>query len=105
MLSKKLTTAITTFTAVATLVMAGAPAALANQAVITGNGAVSQNQADITSNNATTAVQNNNANISNTVNSEADSGHNNASFNTGGSVAIVSGGASNSTSVENMVNS
>lgn len=103
MLNKKLTTAITTFTAVATLLIA-TPAAFADQSVITGNGAVSDNQINRNNNTATTAVLSNTANISNTVNSVADSGHNDASYNTGGVTTIVSGAATNGTSIQNMVN-
>lgn len=81
------------------------PSALAEEITVTGNGEASTNQVSSGSTQQTTVQQTNNTNISNTVNSTANTGNNTASSNTGGNTSIASGNANTSTSVSNTGNS
>lgn len=60
---------------------------------IDGNGAYSLNTVTLGLTNATVVDQDNVANVYNNVNSDADTGDNNASLNTGGDVTVVTGKA------------
>ncbi len=71
---------------------------------INGNGAESNNSVDTTSNKKTTVVQDNNADISNNVHSDATTGGNRANENTGGNVSIDTGNARNTTDVRTRAN-
>lgn len=103
MLDKKITTAITALTTIATLVLA-TPAFAASDVIIQGNGAVSQNAANITKNDTETGVQNNRAVVTNTVNTTANTGNNSAGYNTDGTTTISTGNAQNVTDVKNLLN-
>lgn len=72
--------------------------------VIAGNGAGSQNFITATLVNASQIGQTNSANITNDVVANANSGKNDASFNTGGTVMVGTGAASSTVGVDNMVN-
>lgn len=73
--------------------------------VITGNGADSSNEVNLSQQSSTTVVQDNVANISNNVDADADTGNNDANYNTGGSVSIKTGDASTGVAVSNTANS
>lgn len=72
--------------------------------LVQGNGGLSNNTVAVGSSNATTLNQTNVANVSNTVDSDANSGRNNARLNTGGDVTIQTGGAYASTNVKTTAN-
>ena len=71
---------------------------------ISGNGASSTNTADVTTTQETTVVQNNVANITNNVNSAANTGNNTANSNTGGNTTIDTGNAEAKATVSNTAN-
>ena len=71
---------------------------------VTGNGAESANGVNVTSANTVFLSQNNDANFKNNVTANALTGHNDASFDTGGSTLVKSGDASTSVSVDNKAN-
>jgi hypothetical protein len=71
---------------------------------VVGNGFGSNNDVNVTDNNAATLVQGNTANIQNRVNSNAQTGRNNADENTGGNVTVDTGNALNTTRVDTMAN-
>jgi len=71
---------------------------------VTGNGAESANGVNVTNANSVFLNQNNDANFRNNVTSNATTGHNDASFNTGGDNTVVSGAASSSVNVDNRAN-
>lgn len=73
--------------------------------LVKGNGAFSDNQADLTSTNVNTVKQNNNANVTNNVTSNANTGKNDANLNTGGDVKIQTGPATTATTVKTQANS
>ncbi|MBI2443523.1 MAG: hypothetical protein HYV40_06510 [Candidatus Levybacteria bacterium] len=73
--------------------------------VISGNGAYSDNDIDVDKTNFTTVTQSNTANVSNYVSGTASTGGNDANYNTGGDVAIVTGDAKSDVSVSNELNS
>ncbi|HVF69313.1 MAG TPA: CHRD domain-containing protein [Xanthomonadales bacterium] len=99
---QKITTGLATG---AVLLSAIAPAAFAATSVhISGNGAFSQNRVNVSQSHSLSASQSNNANISNSVNVSSNTGGNNASFNTGGSVAVVSGDANTHVGISNIAN-
>jgi hypothetical protein len=101
-LKTRLTTAIATG---AVLLNALAPLALADTNIqISGNGAFSDSTANVNTSNNTTVTQNNNANISNDVDIHANTGNNDASFNTGGSTSVSTGDANTAVRVDNAVN-
>jgi hypothetical protein len=72
---------------------------------ISGNGAGSDNYATVNQSNTNTVSQSNTANVTNNVTSNADTGHNDAGFNTGGDVTINTGDAKTSANVTNTLNS
>lgn len=98
---KKLTTAIATG---AVLINAMAPIALANTITVTGNGALSTNNVTEVTTNVTKVDQTNNAKVNNNIDSNATTGGNSASFNTGGTTQIVTGNAKNDIDVSTAVN-
>lgn len=68
------------------------------------NGAGSDNNASNTTNNTNSVTQNNNANIENNINLSANTGGNNANFNTGGDNTIKTGDATVIANIVNFVN-
>lgn len=72
---------------------------------ISGNGAGSDNYTTVNQTNTNTVTQNNTANVTNNVTSNADTGNNNAGFNTGGDVQIGTGKATTVANVTNTLNS
>ena len=81
------------------------PAFAATTIEISGNGTYSNNDATVTTTNTTTVVQSNDANISNNVDVDADTGKNDANDNTGGDVSIETGDVDTEVTVSNTVNS
>lgn len=75
-----------------------------NDVVISGNGAFSDNKAKLDNNSAVVLDQNNNADIYNKISAKADTGHNDAAFNTGGRTAIITGNAGTNVDVNNLAN-
>jgi hypothetical protein len=71
---------------------------------ILGNGSGSSNWISAKLAKATTVAQQNTANISNTIDADADSGKNDANYNTGGNSTIMTGNAGVTVGVDNMVN-
>ncbi len=71
---------------------------------IVGNGAGSENTIGATLANTTALTQSNEANVNNNVDAKANSGKNDANFNTGGDVVIHTGNAEITTDVDNAVN-
>jgi hypothetical protein len=88
----------------AILCFGGTPYVLAVEISVTGNGSGSTNEVTTQVVTETTIVQSNNGNVSNDVNTSADTGSNTASENTGGTTAIETGDASQNVSVETAVN-
>ena len=72
---------------------------------ISGNGSGSDNKTVVESTNTTTVNQNNTANVTNNLKTNADTGDNNANYNTGGDVEIKTGNADVTASVSNNLNS
>lgn len=70
----------------------------------TGNGAGSDNNSQVSNTNSNTISQNNNANITNNITLAANSGHNDASYNTGGSSTVKTGDANVMANIINFVN-
>ncbi len=95
-------------TAIATgavLLNALAPLALADtNLTISGNGSSSDSDVHVTSSNSTSVVQNNTANVTNTVNTTANTGNNRANDNTGGDVTVNTGAASSTVDLSTAVN-
>lgn len=71
---------------------------------ISGNGASSDNDAQAVVSSTTTVVQSNNANVTNYVNADSDTGNNDANYNTGGDVSIETGDATTDVDVSNHLN-
>ncbi len=71
---------------------------------VSGNGAGSSSTVQINSSCTTTTTSTNNLDITNSVNSEADTGGNTVSGNTGSSTAITTGDATSSSSITNTAN-
>lgn len=88
----------------AVLLNALAPAALADEITVTGNGAFSDSAVKVESNNTTVVDQNNDAYVTNNVSSNANTGGNSASFNTGGETKIVTGDANSHVDVSTQAN-
>ena len=102
-LQKKVTSAIA---AGALLLQVALPVlAQSTTLVITGNGAESDSDINVAQTTTTTVVQNNTANISNDVDADAETGENNASYNTGGSVSIDTGDATTAVALSTTANS
>lgn len=81
------------------------PAVAQTTLQVTGNGSDSTSNVNLTQVATTNVVQSNQANISNNVDANANTGNNDADRNTGGNVAIDTGNASSDVSVSNSVNS
>lgn len=88
----------------AVLLNAGAGLAIFADTTISGNGAGSASFVTNTQTNTTTVSQDNSANVSNTVTNTQDTGHNTATFNTGGDVVIGTGSATSSVDISNALN-
>jgi hypothetical protein len=73
-------------------------------AKISGNGAESENEIDIDSETQTEIFQENKAEIDNCVDTDVESGDNEAENNTGGDVTITTGPATANTNVNNLAN-
>src|SRR3989344_4668472 len=102
-LQKKVTSAIA---AGALLLQVALPVlAQSTTLVITGNGAESDSDINVAQTTTTTVVQNDVANISNDVDADADTGGNDANYNTGGAVSIDTGDASTGVAISNTANS
>lgn len=71
---------------------------------ISGNGAFSENGVALAENSAVVLDQVNSANIANYVDAKANTGKNDATFNTGGFVGISTGDAKTNVAVDNKVN-
>jgi hypothetical protein len=92
--------------AAGSLLVSVATPALADTTIqISGNGAGSDNYATVSQTNTNTVSQSNTANVTNNVTSNADTGHNDAGFNTGGDVTIHTGEAKTTANVTNTLNS
>lgn len=72
---------------------------------IDGNGTSSDNSANVNITQQTTITQTNQADIQNNVNTQADTGSNTASNNTGGDTSIQTGNTNQNVSVSNQANS
>lgn len=102
-ITKKFATAIATG---ALFAQAVAPVAFAETTLeISGNGAGSDNNVTANQTSNTSVNQTNNANITNKVNAEANTGKNDANYNTGGNVTVKTGDATVNAHVSNNVNS
>ncbi len=84
--------------------LAGGNAGGSGTAFVGGNGAFSQSAASNNANNTTSAFQNNQAWIDNSVSNNENTGKNSASNLTGGSAAILTGNAGASTNIFNAAN-
>lgn len=84
--------------------MAANSAFAATTVSISGNGAFSRNFVSVENNNEISVNQTNITDIRNTIIANARTGNNNASLNTGGDVAIVTGDASTNVTVTNHAN-
>ncbi|MBI4067644.1 hypothetical protein HY407_04625 [Candidatus Gottesmanbacteria bacterium] len=73
--------------------------------VISGNGSDANSSVNVSQTTNTVVVQNNNANITNNVDADSDTGGNKASKNTGGNVTIDTGDANTSVNVSTTANS
>ena len=71
---------------------------------ISGNGAFSDNTANVSTSNDVRVTQDNNANINNDVDVDANTGNNDANFNTGGDTTVRTGDANVDVSVTNVAN-
>lgn len=71
---------------------------------ISGNGSSSDNAVNVNKTVSTTVVQNNTATVSNTVNSSASTGGNEANDNTGGDITIATGNARTQVDLDTRVN-
>lgn len=80
------------------------PRANAQEITITGNGEGSSSEVNISSNSETNIQQSNTADITNNVNTTADTGNNTANNNTGGNNDITTGDASQTTNITNDAN-
>jgi hypothetical protein len=81
------------------------PAFASTTIEISGNGAGSTNYSDVQQTNTNTVSQSNTANVTNNVTSNANTGHNDADFNTGGNVEVGTGNAKSTANVTNNLNS
>ena len=72
--------------------------------LIKGNGAFSDNKAKLSQNSAVVLDQSNVANVRNDIEADANTGRNDAGFNTGGITGIYTGNATTAVSVDNAVN-
>lgn len=81
------------------------PAMASTTIEITGNGAGSDNWTTVNQTTTNTVTQNNTANVTNKVNADANTGKNDANFNTGGDVVVSTGDATVKTNIQNALNS
>lgn len=100
----KVTTAANVNTAQIGGSVAVLPGAGTTSALISGNGAGSVNNVNLALTSSAVLAQANNAMISNSVASNANSGGNAADFNTGGTVIVASGLAKSMVDVDNLAN-
>ena len=77
----------------------------AQEFVISGNGSGSDNTITAQSTTTTTVTQTNDAQVTNNVAANADTGNNSASQNTGGDASITTGDISTQTNIQNTANS
>lgn len=83
----------------------GAPAGNSTMTLaILDNGASSLNAIGATLTRTNSVFQNNNGTVRNTISATGETGKNNAGFNTGGNVAVVTGDANTTVDVDNHVN-
>lgn len=80
------------------------PAFASTEIVISGNGAGADSWATVNQVNTTTVSQSNTANVTNNVDADADTGDNDANFNTGGNTVIGTGNATTDVDVNNNLN-
>lgn len=80
------------------------PVAATTDITITGNAADSTNTSTVNLDSAKTVVQSNTAVVTNTVNSTASTGGNDANYNTGGDTTIWTGNATTDVSITNELN-
>jgi hypothetical protein len=80
------------------------PTAIAQEIVITGNGAGSNNEVTVTSTQQTNVQQTNTAEVSNNIATDANTGGNTASDNTGENVNIQTGNVETTTQATNTLN-
>jgi hypothetical protein len=80
------------------------PSVTAEEVIVTGNNAGSENTVNVTQSNTTTVTQSNDAVITNNISSEANTGDNTATNNTGGETNISTGDINTSVSVVNSGN-
>src|SRR5947209_6825948 len=99
--TKIITSVATSALMLATLAPMSIASAMQTDVQIGSNGAFSENGANIWQNQTTSLMQSNYSNISNSVNSNASSGGDNASFNTGGSTFVSSGPATSMVNITN----
>ena len=85
--------------------LAGPAFAASTTVQITGNGAGSDNYAQVNQSNTNTVTQSNTANVTNNVTANANTGNNDANFNTGGDVTVHTGAAQTVANVTNTLNS
>lgn len=95
----RLTTAIATG---AVLLNAIAPAALAQEITVSGNGVKSDSTVNVSTNKTTVVNQNNNSNVINNVTTTSKTGNNDANHNDG-DANVHAGSASNTTTVKNQM--
>ena len=100
-LQKKIATAI----ASAALLVNSALPVFATTIEISGNGSDSDSEVDVEMGQTTTVVQSNEADVTNVVNTKADTGGNKAKDNTNSDVEIETGNATVDVNVENTLNS
>jgi len=102
----KLQRKVVSVLAAGAIVLSMATPALADTTVtITGNGSGSNNAAVVSQTSTTTVTQSNTANVNNNVTSNANTGGNDANYNTGGDVLVRTGAATTTTNVTNTLNS
>jgi hypothetical protein len=86
------------------LMFVATPILGSTQIILTENGAGSKNFTDVNQTSTSNTTQSNVATVTNNVNADAVSGGNNASFNTGGQVSVLSGPATTDVDVTNLLN-
>ena len=100
----KVKTTLIASAATGALFLSAITPALAAHTDISGNGAFSRNDVSLRSSNSTTVNQSNDADIRNDISTNASTGNNSSSFNTGGDSRIDTGDANSIVSVSNMAN-
>ncbi|MBA3723991.1 MAG: hypothetical protein H0W89_03820 [Candidatus Levybacteria bacterium] len=100
----KVKTTLIASAATGALFLSAITPALAAHTDISGNGAFSRNDVSVSSSNSTTVNQSNDADIRNDISTNASTGNNSSSFNTGGDSRIDTGDANSFVSIANMAN-